>query len=106
MQWPLSIAECLTQAFIRRWIPIVPVNVLKTSRQLGKSIRIDAAVFLSAIAIGTGYFLDSLTHVFACPSYSFTQFLACRDRFSVLNLVTGLFAARTDFVTGSFELAT
>jgi hypothetical protein len=50
MQWPLSIAECLTQAFIRRWIPIVPVNVLKTSRQLGKSIRIDAAVFLDAIA--------------------------------------------------------
>jgi hypothetical protein len=36
---------------------------------------------------------DSLTQVFACPAFTLTQFLACLDRFSVLNLLTGLFAA-------------
>jgi len=61
---------------------------------------------ISAIAIGTDCFLDSLTHVFACPAYSLAQFLARRDRFCILNFMTGLFAARADFLTGGFELAT
>ena len=50
MQWPLSIAECLAQALVRRLIPIIPVDVLKTRGQFGKSIRIHAAVFLDTIA--------------------------------------------------------